>query len=79
VSDTAYWVYCNGQKDRASFDATLEFDVTLIAYEGDDSWVEDTVKSAHACLNADDIPAAGDDCDYCAYVEAVGEVTDGAV
>ncbi|SVE07808.1 uncharacterized protein METZ01_LOCUS460662, partial [marine metagenome] len=39
VSDTAYWVYCNGQKDRASFAAKLEFDVTLIAYEGDDSWV----------------------------------------
>lgn len=79
VSDTAYWVYCNGQKDRASFAAKLEFDVTLIAYEGDDSWVEDTVKSAHVCLNADDIPAAGEDCDYCAYVEAVGKVTDGAV
>ena len=79
VSDTAYWVYCNGQQDRASFAAKLEFDVTLIAYEGDDSWVEDTVKSAHVCLNADDIPAAGEDCDYCAYVEAVGKVTDGAV
>ena len=77
VSDTAYWVYCNGQRDRASLDAKLDFDITLIPYKGDDSWVEDTIKSAHACLNVDDIPAAGENCNYCVYNEAVGKVTAG--
>ena len=75
VSDTGYFVYCNGYRDRPAFDGKLEFDVTLIAYEGDDSWVEGTIERAHACLNADKIPAAGAECDFCAYVDAVSEVS----
>jgi hypothetical protein len=34
VSDTGYFVYCNGITDKKAFDAKLEFDITLIAYEG---------------------------------------------
>lgn len=71
VSDTGYFVYCNGRKDRAAFDGKLEFDVTLIPYEGDDSWVEKTIVKAHKCLNSDQIPAPGEDCDYCRYIAAV--------
>jgi hypothetical protein len=71
VSPTGYFVYCNGRTDLAAFDGKLEFDVTLIAYTGDDSWVEQAVRDAHACLNAPEIPAAAEECDYCAYVEAV--------
>ena len=74
MSDTGYFVYCNGYRDREAFDGKLEFDVTLIAYEGDDGWVEGTIEEAPACLNGDGIPTAGAECDYCAYVEAVGEV-----
>ena len=53
VSDTGYFVHCNGQTDRKAFDGKLEFDVTLISYKGDDSWVEGAIKSAHKCLNSD--------------------------
>ena len=74
VSDTGYFVYCNGITDKKAFDAKLEFDVTLIAYEGNDSWVEKAIKDAHKCLNGDSIPEAGEDCDYCAYREAVKEI-----
>ncbi len=70
VSDTGYFVYCNGITDKDAFNAKLEFDITLISYEGDDSWVEKTIISAHKCLNAGTIPAAGAECDYCAYREA---------
>ncbi|OQA36720.1 MAG: PD-(D/E)XK nuclease superfamily protein [Parcubacteria group bacterium ADurb.Bin326] len=70
VSDTSYFVYCNGKTDREAFDAKLEFDVTLIPYVGDDSWVEKTIISAHKCLNSSKIPKASPDCDWCAYVEA---------
>jgi len=77
VSDTGYFVYCNGITDRKAFDAKLEFDVTLIAYEGNDNWVEKAIKDAHKCLNGDSIPEAGEDCDYCAYREAVKEITNG--
>lgn len=71
VSDTGYFVYCNGRTDRAAFDGKLEFDVTLIAYTGDDSWVADAITKAHVCLNGNDIPASGKVCDYCDYVRAV--------
>jgi len=71
VSNTGYFVYCNGITDKKAFDAKLEFDVTLIAYEGKDDWVEQAVIEAHKCLESDSIPEAGEDCDYCAYREAV--------
>ena len=71
VSDTGYFVYCNGKRDKKAFDAKLEFDITLIAYKGSDSWVEKTVVEAHKCLNSKDIPLAGKDCDYCSYIKAI--------
>jgi len=74
VSDTGYFVYCNGQKDREAFDAKLEFDVTLIPYTGRDAWVEQAVIDAHACLQRDHVPAAADECDYCLYLSAVESV-----
>ena len=33
VSNTGYFVYCNGQKDRDAFNGKLEFDITLISYK----------------------------------------------
>ena len=71
VSDTGYFVYCNGQTDRKAFDGKLEFDVVLIPYTGNDSWVEKTIKKAHECLQANTIPKAGPACDYCSYIEAI--------
>lgn len=71
VSSTGYFVYCNGKADRKSFDGKLDFDVTLIPYVGDDSWVEKTIIEAHRCLNGDEIPEANLECDYCSYIKAV--------
>ena len=75
VSDTGYFVYCTGRPDAEAFDARIDFDVNLIAYEGDDGWVEATLIKLHACLKQDVIPEAGDDCDYCKYVAAVNAVS----
>ena len=69
VSNTGYFVYCNGDTDKKAFDGKLEFDITLIAYEGNDDWVEKAIIDAHKCLMGDQIPPASSDCDYCAYVE----------
>jgi len=74
VSNTGYFVYCNGRKDMAKFDGKLEFDLTLIAHEGNDGWVEATIIDAHKCLNLDHIPPPGEDCDYCNYREAAKDV-----
>ena len=71
VSNTGYFVYCNGQTDREAFDGKLEFDIKIIPYTGDDSWVEKEIIKARKCLMGDKIPKASPDCDYCRYVEAV--------
>ncbi|MBI2042710.1 MAG: PD-(D/E)XK nuclease family protein [Candidatus Nealsonbacteria bacterium] len=71
VSDTGYFVYCNGIADAKAFDQKLEFRVSLIAYEGDDSWIGKTIADIHNCLNGDKIPGASPNCDYCSYTEAV--------
>ena len=71
VSDTGYFVYCNGKSDKEAFDGKLEFDVTLIPYNGNDSWIEKIIINIYECLNSDEIPASGFDCDYCSYVKAV--------
>jgi CRISPR/Cas system-associated exonuclease Cas4 (RecB family) len=71
VSKIGYFVYCNGDADKEAFDGKLEFDIKIIPYEGDDSWVEKTIIDAHKCLNSDKIPDAGSDCDYCKYIKAI--------
>jgi hypothetical protein len=71
VSKTGYFVYCNGDSDKEAFDGKLEFDIKIIPYEGDDSWIEKTIVDAHKCLNGNKIPDAGSDCDYCKYVKAI--------
>lgn len=75
VSDTGYFVYCNGITDKKAFDARLEFDINLIEYKGDDSWVGKAIKDAHKCMSGSKIPKAGKDCDFCAYRQAVDKVS----
>ncbi len=77
VSDTGYFVYCNGKTDEEAFDGKLEFDITVIPYTGDDNWIEEVLPRAHACLIADTLPQAHSDCDYCQYREAVRDVVEG--
>jgi len=73
VSDTGYFVYCNGKRDAKAFDAKLEFDVKIIPYKGNDEWVEKVILSAKECLMLEEIPAADPECDYCNYREAAQE------
>lgn len=73
VSSTGYFVYCNGNTDKKAFDGKLEFDIKIIPYTGDDSWVEKTVRSAIECLKGDELPLPGEDCDFCKYRKAVSE------
>jgi len=71
VSDTGYFVYCNGKTDKKAFDKKLEFDINIIPYKGSDKWVDKAIKDAHECLQSDEIPEAGDDCDYCSYIYSI--------
>ncbi|MEN9621772.1 MAG: hypothetical protein RLZZ67_206 [Candidatus Parcubacteria bacterium] len=74
VSNTGYFVYVNGRKDKEAFDAKLEFDVTLIAHTGNDEWVEGSILEAKACLDSETLPTHSPTCDYCMYRKFVTEV-----
>ncbi len=73
VSSTGYFVYCNGITDKKAFDAKLEFDVKVIPYTGDDSWVEGTILGIKKCLDGA-MPDSNPECDFCSYRKAVSEV-----
>lgn len=74
VSDTAYFVYCNGDSDKEAFDAKLEFNIKVIPYKGSDHWIEEVIFKIKKALMGDAIPESGDDCDYCKYRQAASEV-----
>jgi hypothetical protein len=76
VSDTGYFVYCTGIMDREAFDKRIDFDVNLIAYKGNDSWVEKTLFKIKECLENKKIPKANDGCDWCLYWNSRKEVED---
>ncbi len=67
VSNTGYFVYVNGKTDAEAFDAKLEFDIKIIPYEGNDSWVENSLIEAREVLSSESLPPANADCDFCRY------------
>jgi len=70
VSNTGYFVYVNADTSRAGFHDTLNFTSQIIAYVGNDAWVEAAVLAAHACLCADSPPEPSPQCDWCSYRNA---------
>lgn len=75
VSNTAYFVYCNGRTDKDRFDKKLQFDIFLIPYVGNTDWVESEIRKAYKCLCSNEIPSYGDDCDFCQYALALNNTT----
>jgi len=74
VSNTGYFVYCNGRRDAEAFDGKLEFDIDVLPYEGNGNWIESTLIDLHKCLNEPSVPASHKDCDYCRYRDAVSKI-----
>ena len=91
VNDTGYLLYVNGDQhfqdgmlndeENENFDiAKMFFKVELIPYEGDSSWVEETIMDLKNCLISDVMPdhaitgygAKGDKpCQHGAFIEQV--------
>lgn len=72
VSDTGYFVYCNGQ-DAEAFDGRIEFSIRVLPYTGSDKWVDGALTELKACLMSDDIPKQPADCEFCGYALARAE------
>jgi len=73
VNDTGYFVFANAGKNRPSFDGRLEFEVSIISYKGDDSWVEPTIFVMKKCLDSGKIPDPDPDCEFCKYRQLIEE------
>lgn len=67
VSNDGYWVYCTGRPGGDKFDARIDFDIHLIKHDGNDGWVEPTLKKLKATLDSNKTPEKSDGCDYCTY------------
>jgi len=74
VSDTGYFVYCNGRSDLAAFDAKLEFDIKILPYVGKHNWIEPALLEMKEVLDNDEPPAKSPDCDYCLYRASVNNL-----
>jgi hypothetical protein len=74
VSRRAFIVYANALKDRESFNGKLDFNLTLIEHQCDDSWVEPLLIKAKECLMRDVVPDPGQECEWCQYRQEAAEM-----
>lgn len=75
ISDTGYFVYCNGKTDRDGFHGRIDFDITLIPYKGSDAWIEETILRIKETLDGSSVPESSPDCDFCLYRRETEAVT----
>jgi hypothetical protein len=72
VAPTGFFLYCNGLINREAFNQRLDFDVSLIPYQGSDTWIDGVLQNIDQCLSLEDMPRSGGGCLYCQYRTEVG-------
>ena len=75
VSQTGYFLFANATRHRPGFDGKLEFENTIISYEGQTDWIEPLIYDIKKCLDAGQAPASGKECQYCAYRNLINNET----
>jgi hypothetical protein len=83
VSDVGYFVYVDGlhHDQEGMIDLSdpsigwMKFDVAIIPYEGNDSWVEDALHGAKECLLAPSCPAHSSQCEFGSFLDAVRDIS----
>ena len=68
VSDTAYFLVCNALKTPEKFDAKLHFDLTLVSYKTDTSWIESKIIEMKKTLELKEVPEVNKYCEKCMYL-----------
>ena len=74
VSDVGYFVYCNGDRKKATFDNKVHFKVSVLEYIGNSSWIENTIVEIKELLDQNNTPEFEDDCTYCSYIQDIDSV-----
>lgn len=75
VSPTGYFLFANASRNRPGFHGKLEFENSIIPYEGNISWVEPTIFDMKKCLDTAEPPVSAKDCQYCAYRNLISKAT----
>jgi len=80
VSDTAYFVYVDGQHwgikgmlDDEPATAHMKFSVSLLPYEGGDGWVEEALREIKGLLTSGDCPEHAEGCEEKIFLDGVAE------
>ena len=74
VSDVGYFVYCNGDRKKATFDNKVDFKVSVLEYIGNSSWIENTIVEIKELLDQNNTPEFEEDCTYCSYIQDIESV-----
>lgn len=67
VSNTGYFVYCNGVLNASDFGAKLCFSIRVIPYTGCSDWIEPLLPEVLEVLRSSALPDGAPDCEFCAY------------
>ncbi len=67
ISPTGYFIFANATKNRPGFHGKLEFENSILPYDGDTAWIEPVIFQIKECLEADELPEAAKTCDWCNY------------
>ena len=76
VSDTAYFMVCNGEKTPSQFDANMKFSIKLIDYQVDTSWVGSKIKEMKRLMDGLVMPEINTYCENCAYIFQANNLLD---
>jgi hypothetical protein len=74
VSDTAIFLFCNARKNGNTFNSRLDFEISLLPYQGNTDWVEKTIREAFVVLQSNEKPAPSSCCEWCAYSEKIARL-----
>lgn len=74
VSNSGYFVYCNGDKSKKKFSNRISFKVSILEYIGNDEWVEDTVLEIKKLLDSNKLPETNNECKMCLFINAYQKV-----
>ena len=75
VSNSGYFVYCNGDKSKKKFSNKISFKVSILEYVGNDDWVENTILEIKQILNSNKLPETSNECKMCSFINSHLEVT----
>lgn len=67
INATGYLLYSVASSEQRAFNKKLEFEMRVLSYTIDDSWVERTVREIKYCLTESKPPKSAMDCHLCNF------------